>query len=89
MDDQNVIIYLDKIKKLIELGNKPKAITEIDAIMVMLNKKMARKNGKLFQLIVIPQATETERSNPIFMRDFELGHKMNEILTFLNDRFGP
>ena len=30
MEDQNIVLFLDKIKKLLELGNKPKAIAEID-----------------------------------------------------------
>jgi len=73
MDDQNVIIFLDKIKKLLELGNKPKAITEIEAIMEMLTKQITRKNGKLILPIPHP-VTESE-------------NKLNEIIHFINGRF--
>ena len=84
MEDQNIIIFLDKIKKLLELGNKPKAIAEIEVIMVILQNKIAKKNGKLFRLITIPQQTEATDST---LRDFELAHKVNEIITFLNERY--
>lgn len=89
MDDNNVVMFLDEIKKLIELGNKPQAVIEIDVLVEILNKAIRRKKGKLFQLITIPQPTETEMANPIFMRDFELAHKINEMAVFLNDRFSP
>ncbi len=87
VDDQNVIIYLDKIKKLLELGNKPKAIIEIEAIIIMLTKQVAKKKGKLVLPIVIPSPTETERANPIFLREFELANKINEVIHILNDRY--
>jgi len=73
MDDQNVIIYLDKILKLLELGNKPKAITEIEAIMVMLDKQVARKKGLLI-LPILHAQTETD-------------NKVNEIIHYINGRF--
>lgn len=87
MDDNNVIIFMDKIKKLLEQGNKPKAILELDTLILTLERFAAKKKGKLFLPIVIPQPTETEKANPIFLRDFELANKINEIIFFLNGRF--
>jgi len=43
MENQNVIIFLDKIKKLIELGNKPKAISEIEIITIQLERQIRKK----------------------------------------------
>jgi len=87
MENQNVIIFLDKVKKLLELGNKPKAIIEIDTLITLLERAVLKKKGKRFIPITIPEATETEKANPIFMRDFELAHKQNEVILFLNERF--
>lgn len=89
MEDQNVIIFMDKIKKLLELGNKSKAITEIDTLETMLGRAISKKKGKVIIPITIPQATETEMANPIFMREFEIAGKVNEIISFLNGRFQP
>ena len=86
MDDQNVTLFLDKIQKLLELGNKPKAITEIETLMILLQRQINIKKGKRFLPIVIPETTETERANPIFLREFELAQKVNEIIHFLNER---
>ncbi len=87
MDDQNVVIFMDKVKKLVELGNKPLAVIELDSLIHVLERQILKKKGKRFLLITIPDPTETEKANPIFMRDFELAHKLNEILLFLNERF--
>ena len=87
MEDQNIVLFLDKIKKLIELGNKPKAVTEIDALETMLIREINKKKGKLFLPITIPEPTETEKANPIFLREFEVAHKVNEIVNFLNNRY--
>lgn len=87
MEDQNVLIYLDKIKKLLELGNKDKAITEIDTLEMTLSRAIAKKKGHLILPILIPQPTETEKSNPILLREFELANKFNEIIHFINGRF--
>jgi len=87
MEDSNILIFLDKIKKLLELGNKPKAILEIDGLELLLSREISRKKGKQFVPITIPPATETEKANPIFMREFELANKINEIIYFLNNRY--
>ena len=87
MEDQNIVLFLDKVKKLIELGNKPKAITEIEALETMLVRAINKKKGKHFLPITIPEPTETERANPIFLREFEVAHKVNEIINFLNNRY--
>jgi len=89
MEDSNVIIFIDKVKKLIELGNKPKAITDIELLELELNRAISKKKGKLFTLITVPPPTDTEKANPIFLREFELANKINEIITFLNGRFSP
>lgn len=87
MDDQNVLIFMDKVKKLLEMGNKPKAIIDIDTLITVLERAVLKKKGKRFIPITIPEATETEKANPIFMRDFELANKQNEVINFLNERF--
>lgn len=83
MEDQNVIIFLDKVKKLIELGNKPKAIIEIDALMELLNKNVARSTGKI-EPVHIPD-------KDFGISPYEFGienrQKINEIINFLNRRF--
>lgn len=87
MEDQNFILFLDKIKKLIELGNRPKAVSEIEALETLLIHQVNKKKGKLFLPITIPEPTETEKANPIFLREFELANKVNEIINFLNNRY--
>ena len=86
MEDQNIILFLDKIKKLLEIGNKPKAITEIETLETLLVRAVNKKQGKRFLPITIPEPTETEKANPIFLREFEIANKVNEIINFLNDR---
>jgi len=86
MEDQNVILFMDKIKKLIELGNKPKAVSEIEALDVLLQKAITRKKGKHFIPLSVPTPTEEDKSNLIIMRDFEIANKVNEIINFLNNR---
>lgn len=87
MEDTNIIMFMDKIHKLIELGNKPKALTEIEVLMEMLQKQINNKKGKIIIPITIPQPTETERANPIFLREFELAGKVNEIIKIINERW--
>jgi len=87
MEDQNVVIFMDKIKKLIELGNTPTAIAEIDTLEITLTRAITKKKGKLIIPITIPETTDTEKANPIFLREFELAGKVNEIINFINGRF--
>jgi len=54
--------------------------------MTLLQRAISKKKGQHFIPITIPEPTETEKANPIFMRDFELAHKINEIINFLNKR---
>lgn len=88
MENENVIQFADKILKLLQLGNIPKSIEELEAVISMLQREIARRGGKRFQLISIPQMTETEEKNPLLQRDFELANKLNEVLQFLNNKFG-
>lgn len=69
------MIFLDKIKKLLELGNTPKVIIEIDTLIMVLERQINKKKGKRFKLIS-PQSTESEVS-----------HSLNEVISFLNERF--
>jgi len=87
IEDQNVIIFLDKIRKNLEMNMVPQTIINIEVLETELKRSMSRKKGKLFLPITIPPPTETERSNPIFMREFEMAHKINEVVIFLNERF--
>lgn len=77
MQDQNIIIFLDKIKKLIELGAYPKAIIELDATMEILEKHTREKKGKLFQEMEMQYSGSAE----------DLRLKMNEFLRWANSRF--
>jgi len=77
LQNQNIIIFLDKIKKLLELGHIPKALLEIDGLVDILNKEELRKNG-LNIMYLVPE-------DPLNPTRIEL--KLNEIATFLNKRF--
>ena len=84
MENQNIIIFLDKIKKLIELGNTPKAADEIDTLIIQLEHHIRKKQGMVIVPLVIPNVDET--SQPI---QFSLDNrkKLNEIIQFINKRF--
>ncbi len=75
MEDSNIIIFLDKIDKLIELGNIPKATQEIKFLLLELERKISKNKGKRFQLL------------PNQLNPNDVHPKLNEIITFLNDRF--
>lgn len=89
MEIYNVVQVLDTVLKSIQLGNIPKATQEIESVLHILNMETAKRQGKLFQPIHIPQMTETELKNPLLQRDFELANKLNEVIMFLNKRFTP
>ena len=84
MENQNIIIFLDKMKKLIELGNTPKATDEIDTLIIQLEHHIRKKQGMVIVPLVIPNVDET--SQPI---QFSLDNrkKLNEIIQFINKRF--
>ena len=84
MENQNIIIFLDKMKKLIELGNTPKAADEIDTLIIQLEHHIRKKQGMVIVPLVIPNVDET--SQPI---QFSLDNrkKLNEIIQFINKRF--
>jgi len=56
-------------------------------LLELLSKQIAKKKGFVIVPITIPPPTETEKANPIFMREFELAGKLNEIIHFINNRF--
>lgn len=87
LQNENVIQILDKVSKLLDLGNIPLAKKEIIGTLEILTRECNRKEGKIFQEIHIPQMTETEFKNPVLQRDFEISQKVNEIINFLNNRF--
>lgn len=78
---------MDEIKKLLELGNKPKAILKLDTLIIILEREMLKRNGKRFLPLHIPVATETSKTNPLLIRDCEIASKQNEIIHFLNERY--
>jgi len=88
MENENIVQFTDKVIKLLQLGNIPKSIQELESVRDMLQRDIVRRGGKRFQLINIPQMTETELKNPLLQRDFELANKLNEVLSFLNSKFG-
>jgi len=87
MEDTNIVVWLDKIKKKLELGMVPQTIMDIEVLENELLRYIAKKKGVQIVPITIPEPTETEKANPIFMRDFEIAGKTNEIIHFINNRF--
>lgn len=69
------------------MNKVPQSITAIEILETELARNIAKKKGVQIVPITIPPATETEKANPIFMRDFELAGKINEIVQFINNRF--
>ena len=47
METYNVLQIMDTILKLLQLGNTPKAIQEIEGIIAILNHEVIKKQGKL------------------------------------------
>ena len=86
MDNQNVIIFLDKIKKLIELGNKPQAIIEIETIIIQLEHQIRKKQGKIILPLLVPSIQEISNEK-LFCIDTR--KKQIEIINFINKRFMP
>ncbi len=78
MEDQNVIILLDKIHKYIELKAYPKAIIDIEATIELLEKHKRDHQGKLFD--ELPAVYNDPVSE-------ELRLKINEIARWANTRF--
>ncbi len=84
MEDQNVVIILDKIKKLIELGNTPKAVSEIQTIITQLEHHIRKKKGKIITPLPIVSSKEISHSKQFALDNRK---KINEIITFMNKRF--
>lgn len=84
MEDQNIIIFLDKIKKLIELGNTPKAVIDMDALIIKLEHKLRKQNGKVINPLSIPLVDEISKTKQ-FSADNR--KKINEIIRFINMRY--
>ena len=72
MEDQNIIILLDKFKKMLELGNKDKVILDMDATIITLERNVTKAKGLRIQ----PLLPETKCDK-----------KINEIVDFINKRF--
>jgi len=72
-----MVLFLDKVMKLLELGNKPKAIIEIHTLISLLERQITKKKGK--QILPIPIAAISDQ-------DVDL-QKINEIINFINNRF--
>jgi len=87
MEDQNVVLFLDKIKKNLEMNKVPQTITDIEILETVLMKAISKNKGNQIIPITIPEPTETEKANPIFLREFELAGKVNEVIHFINNRF--
>jgi len=87
MEDINVIQLLDKIKKNIERGAKPIAISEIDAAITVLERKIALSKGKRFESIHIHQTLPDQLESQTETDILETRQKLNEITRFLNERF--
>lgn len=85
MDDYNVIQVLDKIKKEIERGAIPLAVSEIDSTVLLLDRKIAKGNGKRFSELHIPQNSTNKTG--VEMELEEMRQKTNEVIRYLNERF--
>lgn len=79
MEDQNVVIFLDKIKKLLEQGKYPQAQSAIEALEVELEHNIRKMNGKIIEPIHI--------SDDIDYPVLGSYNKINEIIHFINKRF--
>lgn len=89
MEDINILQILDKVKKNLERGAVPVAISEIDATITLLNRKIALGKGFRFAELHITQDTvnaSVRGDKPISQED-ETRYKVNEIIRFLNERF--
>lgn len=84
MQDQNIIIFLDKIKKLIELGNKPKAVLEIESLISLLEIHIRKKRGVVILPLLVSSINGISNVT-VFAKDNRA--KINEIIQFLNKRF--
>ena len=84
MEDQNVIIFCDKVKKLIDYGNHPKAVSEIDTLIVELEHKMRKKNGKVILPLPVPEPSQISDEAKFSL---DTRKKQNEIIEFINRRF--
>ncbi len=84
MEDQNIIIILDKIKKLLELGNTPTAISEIETIIVQLEHHIRKKQGKIIIPLPVVSIGEISYSEALALDNRK---KLNEIIQFINKRF--
>jgi len=84
MQDQNVVIFLDKIKKLVELGNKPKAVLEIESIISLLEINIRKKRGVVISPLLV-SSIDGIADTKLFSKDNRA--KINEIISFLNKRF--
>ena len=84
MEDQNIIIILDKIKKLIELGNTPTAVSEIDTIIVQLEHHIRKKQGKIIIPLPIVSIEEISHSKQFALDNRK---KLDEVIRFINKRF--
>ena len=84
MENQNIIIFLDKIKKLIELGNTPKAADEIDTLIIQLEHHIRKKQGMVIVPLVIPNVDGISQSIQFSLDNRK---KLNEIIQFINKRF--
>lgn len=90
MEDYNVIQILDKIKKEIERGAIPLAISEIDSTVLLLNRKIAKANGKRFsELHIVQDLPKNISTETVAMEKdlIETKLKCNEIIRYLNERF--
>ena len=84
MENQNIIIFLDKIKKLIELGNTPKAADEIDTLIIQLEHHIRKKQGMVIVPLIIPNVDGISQSIQFSLDNRK---KLNEIIQFINKRF--
>lgn len=87
MQNENVIQVLDKVSKLLQLGNSAAALKEVDGALEILVRECAKKDGKLFQELTLPQYSEQELKDPVNLMRLQYGNKLNEIIHFLNHRF--
>lgn len=89
MEDMNILQILNKIKKNLERGAIPIAVSEIEATITMLERKIVVAKGKRFADLHIEQdvANASLRGDKPISPEQETRYKINEIIRFLNERF--
>jgi len=89
MEDQNVVILLDKFAKLLEQGNVPKVIAEIYATITTLERNLTKAKGIRVPLINMNElhAHLVSSDVPLANDIKNIANHQNMLAKFINERF--